>query len=480
MNNSTTKRRSSSFFLLLLLIFSSPASSPAQSSGNPTLDTLLMNTLDSMRVLLNAKSLSAAIQFPDTAVWADATGISSVSTPANIDHAYLIGSITKTITSACILQLVDDGLLNLDDSLHQWLDTIQYVNPNITLRQLLRHQSGLYDALNNPAFNTAMNNNPGFSWPADSIVKNYLLPPTGSPGGAWSYCNTNYFLLGMVIEAATGNPFYVEYRNRFFNNYGYSSFGIPAFEPYFQPVAHVWIDLNGDGVLDDAHSSYFFYNALNSAAGAAGGFYATPSDLAKWTRNYLRGDVVSPAMMTEATTMINASGSQGGKYGLGLMRNTFQGLTAYGHGGDLGYAGSSWYFPARDISISVLMNHNGLTSWNLLPVVNALLKTYNDWLLATGIDEELQSAESIHAYPNPFNDQLRIQISSEQLPADNPLQVILQNTLGQTVAASTLVNETIGGFAITLENLNTLPSGVYIARLQSGTRVIGTAKVMRR
>lgn len=476
MNKSTLQRRS--IPILLLLLFSS-ATLRAQSSGHPTLDTLLMKTLDSMKVVLNAKSLNAAIQFPDTAVWAHAAGLSTANTPANINHAYLIGSVTKTITAACILQLVDDGLLNLDDSLHKWLDTIQYVNPDITLRQLLRHQSGLYDALNNPLFNTAMNNNPGFSWPADSIVKNYLLPPTGIPGGAWSYCNTNYFLLGMVIEAATGQPFYTEYRNRFFNNYGYTSFGIPSFEPYSQPVAHVWIDLNGDGILDDGHNYYYFFSALNSAAGAAGGFYATATDLARWTRHYLRGDVVSPAMMTEATTMINASGSQGGKYGLGLMKNTFQGLTAYGHGGDLAYAASSWYFPARDISISVLMNQNGLTSWNLLPVVNALIKTYNNWLIATSIPEETMANNTVQAYPNPFTDQLRIQMSSEQLPTDEPLQVILQNTLGQNLAVSATTNEIPGGYVFTLNNLNSLPAGMYIARLQSNTHLLGTVKVIR-
>ncbi len=464
------------FITTLLLTFQFPADVCAQSSGHPALDTLLMNTLDSMRTLLGAKSLNAAIQFPDTAVWAHATGISSVSMPANTNQAYLIGSVTKTITAACILQLADAGTLSLDDSLHEWLDTIQYVNPDITLRQLLRHQSGLYDVLNNPAFNTAMNNNPGFSWPADSMVNNYLLPPTGSPGGTWNYCNTNYFLLSMVIKAATGNPFYTEYRNRFFNNYGYTSFGIPSFEPYSQPVAHVWIDTDGDGVLDDAHINYYYFTALNSAAGAAGGFYATASDLARWTRTYLRGDVVSPAMMAEATTMINASGSQGGKYGLGLMRNTFQGLTAYGHGGDLGYAASSWYFPARDISISVLMNHNGLTSWNLLPVVNALLKTYNEWLVAASVDESVQ-AENLSVFPNPFTDQIHVQWN--HLPANGNLEVVLQNALGQTVITGSSMTETNSGYTITLDDLLQIPAGIYIVQLKSGGQTIGTAKLLR-
>ena len=474
MNNLLRLRRA--ILLTLLMAVTITADVCAQSSGYPTLDTLLMNTLDSMRTVLGAKSLNAAIQFPDTAVWADASGISTVSTPANTNMAYLIGSVTKTITTACILQLADAGTLSLDDSLHEWLDTIQYVNPDLTIRQLLRHQSGLYDVLNNPAFNTAMNTNPGFSWPADSMVKYYLLPPTGTPGGSWSYCNTNFFLLGMIIESATGNPFYAEYRNRFFNNYGYTSFGIPSFEPYSQPVAHVWIDTNGDGILDDAHNSYFPFNALNSAAGAAGGFYATASDLTRWTRTYLRGDVASPAMMTEAQTMINASGSQGGKYGLGLMRNTFQGLTAYGHGGDLGYAASSWYFPARDISISVLMNHNGLTSWNLLPVVNALLKTYNDWLLTTSLEQPAQTAE-VSVFPNPFTDQLHLTLNNVSMSGQP--EVVLQNAIGQTLLTGNSMTSTNNGYSITLDGLSYLPSGMYIVRVIAEGETICTGKVIR-
>ena len=159
------------FPILIILLFSSSASS-AQSSGNLQLDTLLSNTLDSMRTVLNAKSLSAAIQFPDTAVWADASGISGAGVNVTTDDAYLIGSVTKTITSACILQLVDQGILSLDDSLHEWLDTIQYINPDITIRQLLRHQSGLYDVLNNPACQPALIGNTSAIWSANDLITN--------------------------------------------------------------------------------------------------------------------------------------------------------------------------------------------------------------------------------------------------------------------------------------------------------------------
>lgn len=464
------------FPILIILLFSSSASS-AQSSGNLQLDTLLSNTLDSMRTVLNAKSLSAAIQFPDTAVWADASGISGAGVNVTTDDAYLIGSVTKTITSACILQLVDQGILSLDDSLHEWLDTIQYINPDITIRQLLRHQSGLYDVLNNPACQPALIGNTSAIWSANDLITNFILPPVASAGGVWNYCNTNYFLLGMIIESATGNPYYVELRNRFYGNYGYTTFGIPSFEPYAQPVAHLWLDLNNDGVLDDAHSFYFNYLSLNSAAGAAGGYYATPSDLSRWMRSYMRGDVVSPAMMMEAKTVINASGSQGGKYGLGLMRNTFQGLEAYGHGGDLAYAASSWYITDRDISISVLMNHNGLTSWNLLPVVSALLKTYNNWLLLTSADDVVPSQVTLRVYPNPCTDFTTV--SFPALKESGDLQLVLRNALGQSVQMTSEFTAAPGGTVCRLNDLGSLSAGMYLIQLLKDGEIIGTSRLVR-
>lgn len=462
----------SSVFIFILNINTTKAQ-----SNYPFLDSLLSVTLDSMKTVMNVKSLSAAIQMPDTSIWADASGISALNVNVTPSDAYLVGSVTKTITSACILQLADQGVLNLDDSLYQWLDTIQYINPNITIRQLLRHQSGLYDVLNNPACQPALMANQSFSWNAFDLITNFIQPPISTPGSAWSYCNTNYFLLGMIIEAATGNPYYAEIRNRFYNQYGYSTIGIPSFESYTNPVAHLWLDLNGDGVLDDAHNFYYNYLSLNSAAGAAGGYYSTPTDITRWMRTYMRGDVLSPAMMLEAKTLVNASGSQGGKYGLGLMRNTFLGIEAFGHGGDLAYAASSWYFPTRDISISVLMNHNGMTSWSLLPVVSALLKTYNNYLTVSAVNENINDIGSMKAYPIPFKNGINLSINTNKT-FDN-VRLILSNAMGQELVQLQSLKLESGNNTISMNDLNELSSGVYFVSVFEGENKLITIKVIK-
>src|SRR5690349_8742460 len=113
----------------------------------PDLDSLLRQTLVTQRGILNVQGLGAAIQFSDGSVWKGATGVSSAVEPIDTGMTFGIASISKTVTAACILQMADEGLLGLDDSLHAWLDTFPHINPNITIRQLLRHQSGIYDVV---------------------------------------------------------------------------------------------------------------------------------------------------------------------------------------------------------------------------------------------------------------------------------------------------------------------------------------------
>jgi D-alanyl-D-alanine carboxypeptidase len=310
----------------------------------PLLQSMLDNVLDSMHTYINNKSLSASIQLPSEAIWARASGISSVVPFANVTTAdsYQIGSITKTLTAGCVLHLIDQGLLGLDDSLHQWIDTITYVNPDITIRQLLRHQTGLYNYVANPSFEPTLYSDMDSVWTPEAVVTTFIQPPPGVPGGAFSYCNTNYMLLAMVIESVTGNPYYTEIRNRFLTPLGLPNLAIPSMEPFSSPVAHVWLDMDGDGTTDDAHSFFFNYLSYNSAAGAAGAYYGTPSELTQWMRSYMREEFHTPSIMAEAKTTIPASGMPIIGYGLGMMKKSFAGYIGLGHGGDVVYSASSW------------------------------------------------------------------------------------------------------------------------------------------
>ena len=227
------------YYLLVFLIPMLFTATPGNTQISAGLDAELQHTLDSMRTVLGAKSLSAAIQVSDGSVWAHANGVSSISNNVTADDTYLIGSVTKTITSACILQLADESMLNLDDSLHEWLPTMPYIDTNITIRQLLNHTSGLYDVLSHPHHQDSLLADMSRIWTPEELIDRFISPPLFQPGASWSYCNTNYFLLGMIIEAATGNPFYTELRNRFFDPLALIPFFLPSFEPISAPIAHL-------------------------------------------------------------------------------------------------------------------------------------------------------------------------------------------------------------------------------------------------
>ncbi len=443
------------------------------------LDTLLSRTLDSMKKVVGIKSLSAAIQLPRNTSWAKAVGISSVNPNVDVKttDAYLIGSVTKTITSACVLQLAEEGKLNLDDSIGKWLPSYQYVDPNITIRQLLRHQSGLYEVLGHPNCQPSLMADMDSIWSAESLVGNFLNPPKAAPGGNWDYCNTNYMLLSMIIKKVTGNTFYQEIRTRFFTPLGMTSIATPAFETLSSPVAHVWIDLDGDLVLDDANDFYMNYMSLNSAAGAAGGYFSTAKNISKWTWTYMRGDLLPATMMAEAKTTVFASGSPGSAYGLGLMKNNIAGYVAYGHGGDLSYSASSWYFPSRDMSISVLGNDASKTSWQLLPVVEALLKTYNKWYSTSSIAGLDANDAVVNVYPSPFHDNLKVQVQCNKQVKE--IKVSVLNAMGQVVASAKNDKSNNNGIQVELQNLEYLASGVYYAHVYADNVLLQTSKILK-
>ena len=445
------------------------------------LDAQLCTTLDSMRTVTGAKSFSAAIQFADGAVWAHADGVSSVSPDVAVspNDAYLIGSVTKTITSACILQMAEEGLLHLDDSLYMWLDTIPHINPNITIRQLLQHTSGIYDVLSHPHQQDSLIADITRIWTAEELIARFMNPPVFTAGTSWSYSNTNYFLLDMIIKKITGNAFYTELRKRFYTPLALHSFAIPAFETLTAPVAHLWMDIDGDAVKDDANDFYMSYMALNSTAGAAGGYFATPSDCTRWMRKYMRGDVLSAASMTEARKVVVASGSQGGYYGLGMMKNqaNFLGYLAYGHGGDLAYHASSWYFPEKDASITVFTNDNDKNSWALLPVVRELLRTYISYKPVAVTQVQNNAPESIQAFPNPFTNELTVALAANGYTGE--LEVTLNDVCGKTIARQRTPQTTGKDSSVQLGELETLPSGIYLLTVKAGDNWTKTIRVAK-
>ena len=468
------------FLLILPVTLALAFPMPAQ-TVDPKLAAMLQHTLDSMRTVLQVKGLSAAVQLPNDAVWAGARGISSLVPTDSLrtEHAFAVGSTAKMLTAACVLQLADEAVLSLDDSLHQWLPSFQYINPNITIRQLLQHRSGLYDVVANPVFQPTLLQNKNKVWTLQEAISTFINPPVFSPGTSWGYSNTNYILLGMIIEATTGKPYHEEIRSRFLNPFQLDGFAMPPFEPLPAQVAHLWTDLNGDGVQDDAHNFFSTWNSFFSAAAPAGSYFARPSDMARWVRRFGSGSLCLPGTWAQATTTVNTGMPGGTKYGLGLMERNYLGIKGYGHGGDISYSSSVFYFPEKDISIAVHSNDGKINSWSLATTVAALLRVYLDCesMLTNSDQATVTLPEEMLVAPNPFDEFITVTV-----PYTGNLGILkstLTNAAGQPVASWTLNDTADGSFRLSVPEAGSLPPGVYFLSVTVNGTSAGVKKLIR-
>jgi len=131
---------------------------------------------------------------------------------------FRVGSITKTFVSTVVLQLAGEGRLALDDTLERWLPGLVPNGQAITIAQLLNHTSGLFDYTLDPAvLRPYLRGDLRFDWPPRQLVARAIThPPLFAPAARWSYSNTGYVLLGLVVQAATGGSLRAQLQRRIF------------------------------------------------------------------------------------------------------------------------------------------------------------------------------------------------------------------------------------------------------------------------
>ena len=369
----------------------------------PELADTLQGVLEHQQDFLNMKGVNAALRLPTGAIWAGSAGISEdgpdgAMTP---DHRSSIGSISKTIIAGVILDLYQEGTLDLEETIGDWGIDFQYVNPDITIRQLLRHQSGVFNFTNHPNFSSTMSTMPNIQYTPTAVLLQFLAPPISSPGEGFSYSNSNYLLLALIIEAATGNAYHEEVRSRFLDPLGLETFFLPVTEPLQSPIAHLWLDLNGNGQLVDYHNEFITWDAVLTATAAAGGYFATSTDLVKWIYHSQSGSLFEEATIQEMHSFISTTFPGNTTYGLGISKRNFVGYDGYGHGGDLSYAASAYHFPELEVSVSILDNDGLIVSWDHAPIISRLLNAYNWWAenFPTGVGAKSQT--TVQIFPNP-------------------------------------------------------------------------------
>jgi D-alanyl-D-alanine carboxypeptidase len=264
-----------------------------------------------------------------------ASGVSDLETGRAMhptDH-FRTASLTKTYTSTVVLQLVAEGRLRLDDSVERWLPGLVPAGGAITLRDLLHHTSGLFDHENDPrVIQPYLDGDFGFYWEPRQLVEIAVShPPLFPPGGQLSsYSNTNYVLLGLIVEAATGHTLAAELRGRIFEPLHLRRTSYDPTTPRLpKPYAHGYMDLGGPSLVDVSGIS-------PSLSPASGAIVSSAEDVADFYRALLSGRLLPPSLLGEmkATLAVVGGDIPGQRYGLGLMRfPTSCGIPAWGHNG---------------------------------------------------------------------------------------------------------------------------------------------------
>lgn len=257
----------------------------------------------------------------NTRIWT--SGLAELETGKSMseDLYFLIGSVTKSYTATMVLQLVDDGLIKLDEPIGKYLPGLVPREDEITIRFLLEMRSGLGDYGTNPQFEKFMEPNPLKVCTPEQLVK-FSLDKTAEPDREFHYTNANYILLGMLIEKITNNSFRNELKRRILQPLGMSRTFMLREMKMPTPYAHGYRYEEGK-VIDGTYSLH------PSLFWTAGGIVSTAADQLIWAKALLEGRLLSPQAHSEQFAMKPAS-SKLGFYGLGVMN--MNGLI--GHGGN--------------------------------------------------------------------------------------------------------------------------------------------------
>ncbi|QXJ19703.1 beta-lactamase family protein [Actinomadura graeca] len=243
---------------------------------------------------------------------------------------FRIGSQTKEMVATVVLQLVQEGRLGVDDKLHDLLPEVAEKDlvaraDEITVRQMIRHTSGIpdwYAAEPNPDGSEGELSFDVFDFtthyrPLDLVKWSRGRPRTGEPGEKWSYSNTNYTLLGMIIERSTGHDLATEMHRRLFGPLRMTKTYLPLKPPEGIKGPH------GHGYFPDADGRLRDVDRFNaSIAGAAGGVISTAHDVSAFKRAFIQGRLLPPELQRVLTERL-PKGSRVLDDGIGLCGGTF-------------------------------------------------------------------------------------------------------------------------------------------------------------
>ena len=343
----------------------------------------LQSALDSLRNAAGFPGATLAVALPNGQLVAVATGESDTvrQLPMRPEDRLLQGSVGKTYVAAVAMQLVAEGRLALDAPISRYLGDLPWFGriPNattITVRQLMNHTSGLVRYEFKPEVGEALRADPHRAWTPEERLS-YVLDsePPFEAGEGWEYSDTNYIVLGMIIERLTSLPYYDALRARILEPFDLTN-TIPSDR---RDLPGVVVGYAGP------RNSLGGFNATMGSDGlmvlnpqfewTGGGIASTTADLARWGKLLYEGKTFDPTLLPQMLDGVPARLGGNARYGLGvIIRDTPVGA-AYGHSGFYpGYATEMLYLPERGVAAAIQVNTSDPYPRGLVPFLLEVLQ----------------------------------------------------------------------------------------------------------
>ena len=266
---------------------------------------------------------------------------------------FRIGSLTKTFASTVVLQLVGEGAISLEDTVERWLPGVVPNGQAITIRMLLNHTSGLFDYPQDQHFIQRAITHPTRPWPLTTLLSVALAHrPLFAPGTRWSYSNSGYIALGLVVQSVTGESLADQIRQRILEPLQLHSTTFDQAPRMRSPYAHGYLLVGKPPAVDASAWSPSF-------GGTAGAMVSDARDLAAFLHALFNGRLLATPLMQQMEKTVYSAPNR--RYGLGLMRKrSVGGATCdpmWGHDGDFpGYRADAYSTADGRRQIVVLVN----------------------------------------------------------------------------------------------------------------------------
>jgi CubicO group peptidase (beta-lactamase class C family) len=317
----------------------------------------VQTVLDSLEGRPEFVGLSVAVARGDQVIVDRGAGLADLewNQPADAETVFRIGSVTKQFTAAAIMKLVEQGKLALDDPLARYVPDFDTGGRTVTIRQLLNQTSGIPNYTAQPEFIA--------KGAIVDLSQQELLqyvagkPFSFEPGQAWQYSNTNYYLLGMIVEKVSGDSY-----SEFLDNVFFKPLGLTHTRYGFEgPV----IPKRAQGYALDPdrreRSNDQPISMLNP--GGAGALVSTAGDLVRWQIALTNGRAVSADSFRQMITSTARTGNGNSAYGFGLGVDEVEGQTIISHNGGInGFNSSLTWLPDSALRVAVISNSQDLPS----------------------------------------------------------------------------------------------------------------------